>query len=316
MQGMNIRPYMEDQDEETLLSIENSAHAEAPDFVPETIEQFRIGRKSPNWTSEGNYIAEVDGTPVGTADGYVDRHRPEPLGFLGGPSVLPEFRPRGIGTALAYKALDYLRSKKMERVMTGCGDWNKPARAFLEKLGFEPVRRSSLMRRPLAGLPSGIGENHEVEIEKRGTTDEDVALFTRLSNATFKEHFAHRDDTEEERAFWMRNIEKMGLVVRRTVASLGKEPVGYLVHGIDPRENAELGTKRGGLWSVGVLKEHRNRGIAKRLMLEGMDWLKSQGMEEVELGVDNENVTQARTLYERLGFNLVRSYTTFERRLG
>ena len=63
------------------------------------------------------------------------------------------------------------------------------------------------------------------------------------------------------------------------------------------------------------MKEHRSRGIAKRLMLEGMEWLKGQGMEEVELGVDNENVTQARTLYERLGFNLVRSYTTFERSL-
>ncbi len=316
MQGTNIRPYVEDQDDETLLSIENTAWAEAPDFVPATIEQFRIGRESPNWSSEGNYIAEVDGTPVGTADGYVDRHRPEPLGFLGGPSVLPQFRRRGIGTALAHRALDYLRSKKMERVMTGCGDWNKPARAFLEKLGFKPVRRSSLMRRPLSRLPSGVGENLEVEVEVRGTTDEDVALFTRLSNATFKEHFAHRDDTEEERAFWMRNIERMGIVVRRTVASLGTEPVGYLVHGIDPRENRKLGTKRGGLWSVGVLKEYRNRGIAKRLMLEGMKWLAGQGMEEVELGVDNENVTQARTLYERLGFNLVRSHTTLERLLG
>jgi mycothiol synthase len=316
MQGMNIRPYVEGQDDEALLSIENTAWAGTPDFVPATIEQFRIGRKSPNWTSEGNYIAEVDGTPVGTADGYVDRRRPEPLGFLGGPAVLPEYRRRGIGFALANRALDYLRSKKMERVMSGCGDWNKPGRALLDKLGFEPVRRSSLMRRPLTDLPSGIGENHEVEVELRGTTDEDVALFTRLSNATFKEHFAHRDDTEEERGFWMRNIGKMGLEVRRTVASLGSEPVGFLVHGIDARENKELGTRRGGLWSVGVLKEHRNRGIAKRLMLEGMEWLADQGMEEVELGVDDENVTQARRLYERLGFDLVRSYTTFERSLG
>lgn len=313
---MNIRPYVEGQDDETLLSIENAAWAEAPEFVPDTIEQFRIGRESPNWTPDGMYIAEVDGKPVGTANGYIDRHRPEPLGFMGGPSVLPEFRRQGIGTALARRALDYLCSKKMERVMTGCGDWNKPARALLEKLGFEPVRRSSLMRRPLSQLPSGIGENQEVEIEVRGTTDEDVALFTRLSNAAFKEHFAHRDDTEEERAFWMRNIGKMGLVVRRTVASLGAEPVGYMVHGIDQRENKELGIRRGGLWSVGVLKEYRNRGIAKRLMLEGMEWLKGQGMEEVELGVDNENVTQALRLYERLGFNLVRSSTTFERPLG
>ena len=313
---MTIRPYVPDQDDETLVSIDNAAWSDSPDFVPETPEQFRIGRQSPNWTPEGRYIAEVDGVPVGTAIGYVDKYRPEPLGFLGGPAVLPGFRRRGIGTALAGKALDYLRAKKMERVMVGAGDWNVRAAAFLDRLGFKPVRRFSLMRRPLAGLPSCIGENAEVAIEPVGTTDADAALLTRLDNAAFREHFGHRDGTEEERAFGMRNAEKMGYVVRRTVARLDGEPVGFLVHGHEPRENKELGVKRGGLWSVGVLKEHRNRGVAKRLMLDGMAWLAGQGMTEVELGVDDENTTRARRLYERLGFDLVRSSTTYERPLG
>jgi ribosomal protein S18 acetylase RimI-like enzyme len=39
-------------------------------------------------------------------------------------------------------------------------------------------------------------------------------------------------------------------------------------------------------------------------------------MDEVELGVDDDNKTRARNLYERLGFKLVRSHQVFERPLG
>lgn len=315
MEGLLVRPYVPDRDDETLLALVNAADAEAPDFMPETLEQFRIGRQSPDWTAAGIFIAELGGTPVGTGAGWVDPHRPEPLGYLDGPAVLPAHRRRGIGTVLARRALDYLRSRGMERVRTGVGDWNRAAAAFLAKLGFTPVRRFSLMRRLLAGLPAGIGENLEVAVAPVGTSDADVALLTRLANAAFKEHFGHRDGTEGERAYWTRNAAAMGFVVRRTVARAEGEPVGYLVHGYEPRENETLGLKRGGLWSIGVLKEHRNRGIAKRLMLDGMAWLAGQGLDEVELGVDDENVTQARPLYERLGFTVTRGSTAVERRL-
>lgn len=316
MEGMNIRPYVPDKDDELLISIANAAWADAPDFVPARSEEFRIVRQSPNWTADGMFIAELGGVPVGTVNAFVDKHRPEPLGFLGGPSVLPAFRRRGVGTALAQRALESLRERSMERVMTHAGDWNTAAHVFLADFGFKPTRRFSLMRRALAGLPSGLGENTAVTIETVGTSDTDVALLVRLSNAAFKEHFAHRDITDEEQAFGMRHAAELGYMVRRTVARLDGEPVGYLTHGIDPRENEKLGVMRGGLWALGVLKEHRNRGIATRLMLDGMNWLAGQGMTEAELGVDDENVTRARTLYERLGFAVIRSSTTFERELG
>jgi ribosomal protein S18 acetylase RimI-like enzyme len=155
-----------------------------------------------------------------------------------------------------------------------------------------------------------------VTLENVGTSDADATLIVGLSNAAFSEHFAHRDITVEEQTFGMRHAAEMGYIVRRTVARLGQTPVGYITHGIDPNENQKLGVKRGGLSALGVLREHRNRGIATRLMLEGMKWLEGQGMTEVELGVDDENVTRARRLYERLGFAVVRSSTTFERELG
>jgi ribosomal protein S18 acetylase RimI-like enzyme len=74
------------------------------------------------------------------------------------------------------------------------------------------------------------------------------------------------------------------------------------LYGIDPKGNEYLKRKRGGLWDIGVLKQFRGRGIAKRLMLDAMKHLQRKGMEEAELGVDETNVTNAMKLYERLGF--------------
>ena len=312
---MSIRPYVQGQDDKTLLHICNTARSEAPDFVPARLEQFRTGQRSPNWTPEGRFFAELDGEPVGYAMGYVDKRGTDGVGDLRGPNLLPGSRRRGVGTALARKAMDYLRRKGMERARVWVEGWNHGGRAFLDSLGFEQVRQYSIMRRPLSGLPSGIGENEEAVIEELGGSREDVALQAAISNAAFQEHFGHRDVTEEELMFWVRNTKRMGYVVRRTVARVNGEPVGYLIHGYDPRGNRKLGVERGGLWSVGVLKEYRCRGVATRLMLEGMEWLVAQGMDEVELGVDDENVTRARRVYERLGFKEVHTDMACERPL-
>jgi mycothiol synthase len=303
------------QDDEVLMHINNASWADTPDFVPWILEEFRISQQAPDWTADGMFLAEVDGTPVGTATGYVDLERKDPVGDLYGPSVLPEFRRRGIGTALAGAALGYLRAQGRERVRSGAVDWNQAGAAFLEKLGFKPVRRFSEMLRPLAGLPSDIGESREAAIEPVGTSDEEIAVVVRLANEAFREHFGQRERTVEQSAFWARNAESAGYVIRYTAARFEGEPVGYLLIGYSSRDNEQLKRKRGGLWSVGVLKPYRNQGIAKALMLEGMHWLSRQGLDEVELGVDDENVNQARRLYERLGFKVVHTSVTYERPL-
>jgi mycothiol synthase len=57
---------------------------------------------------------------------------------------------------------------------------------------------------------------------------------------------------------------------------------------------------------IGVLKPYRRRGIGTRLMLHSMQSLKSSGMEEVLLYVDDMNPTNAIKLYEKLGFKVMR----------
>ena len=62
---------------------------------------------------------------------------------------------------------------------------------------------------------------------------------------------------------------------------------------------------------IGVLKLNRNRGIGTALMQRGMEFLKSKGMIEVELGVDDSNPTKAIELYNKVGFKVVHKDLTY-----
>jgi ribosomal protein S18 acetylase RimI-like enzyme len=70
--------------------------------------------------------------------------------------------------------------------------------------------------------------------------------------------------------------------------------------------------RRGWVNDIGVLKEHRGRGIATRLLIHTVERLRALMMESVVLSVDDQNVTGARRVYERVGFRVVRRYTSFE----
>ncbi len=72
---------MPDQDDEAVVGVGNAANADAPDFMPGRVGQFRIARQSPNWSAEGIFFAVAGGRPVATVSGRVDKCRPEPLGF-------------------------------------------------------------------------------------------------------------------------------------------------------------------------------------------------------------------------------------------
>ena len=67
--------------------------------------------------------------------------------------------------------------------------------------------------------------------------------------------------------------------------------------------------------TIGVLKPQRRRGISTTLMLCGMGFLKTKGMKEVELGVDDTNPTRAIELYKKVGFKITRKELTYFRKL-
>lgn len=97
------------------------------------------------------------------------------------------------------------------------------------------------------------------------------------------------------------------------VAELDRRVVGYIMCKIEFGFSnfRKLGfVKKGHVVSVGVLEEHRGKGLGKALMLEGISGLMSRRGDEIYLEVRVSNVS-AIAMYEKLGFTIksrLRSY--------
>jgi len=312
--AITIHPYVRGRDDALWLDLQNRALEEYPEYTPQTPSDFELHQQSPWFDAVGMMIAELDGTPAGCADAYIDSRADEEHGYLEGPWVLPQFRRRGIATALARAAFADLKHRGKTRVQLWHRD-NPANVVFAKGLGFRCIRVFHTMSHDLQSIPRDVGENREAAIVELPSDDATAELENRFWNETFNEHFNFRPMTTTETKHIYRMTEARGEWLFTLLARVKGEPVGFLLGGSDPAEVRRRGRNIGGLYILGVLKPFRNRGLAKALLIAGLERLKERGLTEAELGVDTENVTGAPHLYERLGFKTVRRRLTQARDL-
>jgi mycothiol synthase len=208
------------------------------------------------------------------------------------------------------RAVESLKKREMESVQSWTRGDKVACKSLLESMGFKLIRVFSTMRRDLESIPYNIGEHKKVKMRKMETNMDDIKLLNWLNNETFKEHFNFRPHTVEETNYWITNKPWCD-ILEYSLSYLGDKPVGYVGAGIDSKFIEHKGIKRGWIMDIGVLKLNRNRGIGTALMQRGMEFLKSKGMAEVELGVDDSNPTKAIELYNKVGFEVVHKDLTY-----
>lgn len=100
-----------------------------------------------------------------------------------------------------------------------------------------------------------------------------------------------------------------------SIAWQGEEVVGT-VFGMINAESNELNSRRRGMVEfISTRKDWRGKGVAKALMCRTMRLLKERGMTEAALGVDEENPSGARHLYEKMGFRVTGRATFYRKEL-
>ena len=302
--SITVRRCVHGQDDAIRAELYNRVCAGEPDFVPQTVEDVRRRNDNPSEGKRHRFMAELDGVPVGLALTYADPDWPEKKGFIDGPGVVPEHRRKGVGTALARALMDDLRQQGMKQVDISGPDC-AATNAFCAKMGFATVRSYSEMRRSLKDLPAEDSEPGPAVLESVEVTDEHLATLVSISQEAFKEYYDYRPWTLEGMKFHVATAAEQGNPRFLWFARIAGLPVGYIWYGYGPKENAQLGRRTSLLMDLAVLKEHRNQGIAGALMIAGMAHLKSEGIEEATLYVDDMNSTGARHLYERLGFSVI-----------
>jgi len=263
----------------------------------------------PNHSSENNlFIVEQAGEMVGCAD-----VRPE---FNIGRVVLrwllhPKHRRRGAVAKLVDRAIGRTKELGIMTIHANITQGSRVAKQVLTKMGFTFIRRFLELKLDLSGVH--FVENSEISLRWRPLQPNEVESLTQLQNRSFVGAWGYNANTVEEIIYRIRlpNCSPEDVIL----AFDSDKPIGYCWTRITFWKNKAPGEGRGRIYMLGMDPDYRGRGLGRELLLVGLSYLKSKGLQVVELTVDTENKV-ACALYKSVGFKVWTSSLWYEKKLG
>jgi len=206
--------------------------------------------------------------------------------------VHPDWRRRGVGTALVLRMLDEAAPMTLRLWAHG---HHPAAERMAATLGFTRVRDLWQMRRSLhAEMPRvEVPEGVELRAFRPG---EDDPAWLRVNARAFADHPEQGSMTAED--LTMRMTEPWFDAAGFIVAEREGELVGF--HWTKVHSGGEH-DPIGEVYVVGVDPSVQGLGLGKVLTLAGLWHLRDRGLDQVMLYVESDN-TPAIAVYERLGF--------------
>ncbi len=249
-------------------------------------------------------LVEVAGEPVAWGRIW---HRPsgerEERAFLMG-GVAVGHRGQGVGSALLRwhieRASAILRAADpaLPRYVRALAyDFQSTKLRHFERHGLIPVRWAEELLRELAELPESP-RLEDVEIVPWDPARSEEARVAQ--NDAFADHWG---STPRDAAAWAHDVAAFGSRLDLSFLALeAGRVVGVCRNAHYPGDEAVNGRRDGWIAQVGVVRSHRNRGIASALIARSLNAFKAAGFTHSALGVDRDNPTGAYSLYERLGY--------------
>jgi mycothiol synthase len=206
--------------------------------------------------------------------------------------------PRAANTSLERELVRQVVERSRDlgvQVAHICLGQNSPRSQLLKEEGFSLARVYWDMvwredRVPLADPPDGF--------TIRSFQPGDAPALTEIQNAAFTGSWGFSPNTEEEIEYRssMGNTSFPGILFLLN----GEKIAGYCWTFMAPAN----GKTRGIIGMIGVAPDYRGRGVSQPILLAGMEYLKSIGVEDIGLHVDGDN-TPAISLYLSVGFKKV-----------
>jgi len=232
--------------------------------------------------------------------------------------IKPEWRGKGIGTALLHWAEARLREIAAEHPDTGprfldgfAYERQTGLISLFEQEGYEAIRhgfdmvRPDLENIPEAPLPEGL--------EVRPVNPEHLHAIWEAEDEAFRDHWGYSEPQEGDYERWLNDTPFQPEMWQ--VAWDGDQVAGMVRGFIDEAQNQKYNRKRGYTENISVRRPWRKRGLARALMARSMRQQKELGMTDTALSVDGLNPSGALQLYESVGFRVIRKETSYRKPL-
>jgi ribosomal protein S18 acetylase RimI-like enzyme len=132
-------------------------------------------------------------------------------------------------------------------------------------------------------------------------------------NEAFRDHWASVEISDEQRAC----VFDSGYVQPEAsvVAWADNEIVGVCYSDFSPLRFERTGRREGYVDTLCVRRPWRRRGVATAMLAWTLREAAARGLEAVSLGMDAENPTGAKQLYERIGFREVDRFHIYRKQI-
>jgi mycothiol synthase len=260
-------------------------------------------------------VAEADGRPVGYSRVWWDQEPHGPTVYKHVCFIDPDYGGRGLGSALfAWNetrlrevAADHDDAERLLEVWAN--DRNVGAAALVRGAAYEPITYMAEMVRPTV---EDLPEHRLPEVlEIRPVREEDIRTIWEADVEAFRDHWGFVEQTEAD---YQRFISYPYHDPSLWKIAWDDEGVaGQVKSFIDTAQNEEFDRKRGWTEAISTSRRWRRRGVAKALIVASIRELAARGMTEVALGVHTENPNGAYDLYSGLGYEVVKTWTTYRK---
>jgi len=179
---------------------------------------------------------------------------------------------------------------------------------LLTNLGFHIVRRYHALKIDLSKVNLEIIEQLDSVCCHLESGQE--GKLSKIQNSCFKNMWGYEPCSGEQIIWWLN--------FRRNcpddiILALKKDKVlGFCWTGTGCGNDMATGKPKGRIYMLGVDSKCRNTGMGRRLLLEGLLYLKRKGREIIEITVGSDN-DEALSLYHSVGFKLSENTLWYEK---
>lgn len=226
-------------------------------------------------------------------------------------AVIPEFRRRGIGTAvLAWTHARATQQLAEAATTVAPGEWNMSVKAYSEestpdvaaiaaRLGFAVERWFTTMSRDLDVAVPAVAAPDGVRVVPYDASLSDKVLTAR--NDAFRDHWGSLPTSPER---WQKFVggEFLRPDLSRLALNADGEVIALCLASVIEDDWEALGASHAYIDLIGVFRTHRRRGLAPLVIAASLEAITAAGLEKAVLDVDTASPTGANSLYEGLGF--------------